>query len=196
MLWFVSGGSCVPAQVNIMQQLVTSHAELANLTILPVDERFGAYGHSNSNSEQMRQAGFKPGAATWVDVLEKNLPFDETVDHYSKVVHDALCARTVIATLGMGPDGHTAGLLPDSAAIEDTVSTVIGYNWSDYTRMTTGIAPLLKINTVYVLAYGESKQTALTRLRTNTEPLEILPAKLLYDIPSVTVYNDYITTEE
>jgi 6-phosphogluconolactonase/glucosamine-6-phosphate isomerase/deaminase len=60
--------------------------------------------------------------------------------------------------------------------------------------MTLGIPMLLKIDSAFLLAYGEAKKEALERLRKNEEPVEELPAKILYDITDVTVYNDFIQT--
>jgi 6-phosphogluconolactonase/glucosamine-6-phosphate isomerase/deaminase len=196
-LWLVSGGSCISPQVQIMHKLsVLPESQLTGLSVLLVDERYGAPGHANSNDEQLLQAGFDPGNAQWHKV-NNGLSFAETVAAYSKTAADLFAGSDkVFATLGMGPDAHTAGLLPDSPAFEDTISTVIGYTWSDYERMTLGVEIILKIDLAYLLAYGESKKPALERLLHHNEPVEKLPAKLLYDLPDVTVYNDYIKTEE
>jgi 6-phosphogluconolactonase/glucosamine-6-phosphate isomerase/deaminase len=101
-----------------------------------------------------------------------------------------------MATMGLGQDGHTAGILPDSASVQDDTSAVVGYDWVDYKRMTFGLASLRRVQSAYVFAYGESKREALNRLQSNQEPLTSLPAKILYNIPNVTVYNDCITSEE
>jgi 6-phosphogluconolactonase len=196
-LWLVSGGSAISIQVAIMDSLAeTVPDQLDKLTILPIDERFGPHGHADSNSEQMRRAGFLPRGANWIDVLSANASFDETLQNYAAVAKSSFAqAKAVVATMGLGPDGHTAGLLPGSAAVEDDSSVVVGYDWSDYKRMTLGLASLRRITNAYVLAYGESKRQALNRLHANQEPLSSLPAKVLYNILSVTVYNDCITSE-
>lgn len=196
-LWLVSGGSAIPIQVAIMQRLaVEVPAKLANLTILPIDERYGLASHADSNSEQMRQAGFEPGPAKWFDILQGGGSLRETLERYEALVEDSFAqAKTVIATFGLGADGHTAGILPDSPAALDSAATVIGYDWSDFKRMTLGLAQLQQIDRAFVLAYGEAKCAALRRLHDNQDPLSSLPAKVLYDIPSVTVYNDCIESE-
>jgi len=197
-LWLTSGGSNNGAQVETMRILRAQHEyELANLTILPIDERYGMSGHADSNAQTLREAGFDPGAATWVDVLVRNLPFAETVDHYSDVAATAFAeAQFVIGQFGMGPDAHIAGLLPYSPAITDDSATVVGYSWTDYIRMTLSASMLKQINTSYVLAYGDSKKEALERLRQNSETFAALPAKLLYDLSDVYVYNDQLESEE
>ncbi|PID30563.1 hypothetical protein CSA80_01150 [Candidatus Saccharibacteria bacterium] len=195
-LWLTSGGSCVDAQVRVMKRLRESvSSRLVNLSILPVDERYGVCGHADSNSEQMRQAGFAPDAAVWHDVLAGNLPFAETIDAYTEQAQAAFAAaEVVVATLGMGADGHIAGLLPNSPAVREMASSVVGYAWNDHERMTLGAAVLRQIDHVFLLVYGDTKQTALTRLRANTESFEDLPAKILYDFDDVTIYNEYIQT--
>ena len=195
-LWFVSGGSAIQIQTAIMQKLSQDVPDtLTQLTIMPVDERYGPVGHADSNGAQMRQAGFAAGRARWIDILDGET-LDETLAHYEALVDENFArAKTVIATLGLGPDGHTAGVLPDSPAAYDTTSTVIGYNWSDYTRMTLGLAQLRQIDRAFVLAYGDAKCAALQRLHDNQEVISTLPAKVLYDIPRVTVYNDCLESE-
>ncbi len=196
-LWLVSGGSCIASQVAIMDSLRGIASDtLKRLTIVPIDERFGVKGHDDSNTEHMRKAGFDPGEATWYDILENNNPLPATLAAFVKKVEDAgATSQSIVATLGIGPDGHTAGILPGSPAVTDTTSTAVGFSWSDYERITMGVSALLNIDSAFVFAYGESKKQALERLLVNEEPFEELPAKLLYDLPDVTVYNDFIESE-
>jgi len=197
-LWLVSGGSNVGLQVQIMNEVRAKAADrLEGLAILPMDERYGEYGHKDSNSQQMREAGFDPGKATWVDVLTHNVPFDQTVSFYSDVATTAFAnAGVVVSQFGLGPDAHIAGLLPDSPAISAEPVVVIGYEWSDYIRLTLSPEMLKTVQVGYVPAFGENKRTALKRLKKNDEPFEKLPAKLLYDLPEVYVYTDKLTKKE
>ncbi len=191
-LWLVSGGSNVSAETKVMQ-IVHSHVkeELPRLAILPIDERYGPKGHKDSNTEQLREAGFNPGDAVWVDVLMHGVSFEQTVEFYGEVAAAALAnAAVVIGQFGLGGDAHTAGILPGSPATEARGVAVVGYPWEDYQRMTLTPAALVKVQVAYVLAYGQGKKDALARLQKNAEPLAALPAKILYDIPEVYVYND------
>ncbi len=196
-LWLVSGGSAVLPQVEIMKYIISgAEGKLEQLVVLPVDERYGPTGHDTSNSEQMRRAGFSPSKTVWHDVLANNVSFGGTIVFYGSMVQTAFDnADVVVATLGLGADAHTAGILPNSPAVEDNESPVVGYEWTDFRRMTVGLTQLRKINIAYVLAYGDNKEEALQRLQKNTEPLSALPAKVLYDIPDVTIYNDFISSE-
>lgn len=194
-LWLTSGGSNTAIEVDVMK-LVREHADdkLGGLAIMPMDERYGNPGHKDSNTQQLREAGFDPGTATWVDVLTHDVPFDQTVSFYGEVAAAALTnAAVIIGQFGLGPDGHVAGILPGSPATDADEVAVAGYEWTDYPRMTLTPMALRRVQVAFVPAYGEGKKEALKRLQKNDEPLEVLPAKLLYDIPEVYVYNDVIS---
>lgn len=196
--WFVSGGSAIASQIRIMQVILRNDPDgklQQKLMILPVDERFGPYNHSDSNSAQMRNAGFDPGRADWHDVLQRNLSLEETVEAYAQLVDHALKTSVLIATLGMGADAHTAGILPGSPAIDESAEPVLAYKWTDYTRMTTSFSVLRQLQVADVLAYGEAKQQALGRLQKRDEPISAVPSMVLYDVPTVTVYNSFLESE-
>jgi 6-phosphogluconolactonase/glucosamine-6-phosphate isomerase/deaminase len=196
-LWLVSGGSNVQTEVDVMQLLRDQAAEhLRQLTILPMDERFGAAGHADSNTASLSKAGFDPGFASWIDILAANVPLAETVAAYGQHVSDALeTATTVIGQLGLGNDGHIAGVLPGSPAVHTDEPYVTGYEWTDYTRMTLTPQALSHISIAFVLALGDGKEQALERLTKHSEPVDELPAVLLHDIPEVYVYNSVIESE-
>jgi len=193
-LWLVSGGSNVASEVVIMEQ-VRMHCgdKLEGLAVLPMDERYGSPGHDASNVQALRAAGFDAGAATLIDVLMHNMPFEQTLAFYSEVAGTALeNAGAIIGQFGLGSDAHVAGVLPGTLATEESQSVTAGYEWSDYTRLTLTPYALRQVQVAYVLAYGSSKKMALERLQKNTEVLRDLPAKLLYDIADVYVYNDQL----
>ncbi len=197
-VWLVCGGSNIGAQVEVMSSLREKSSEtLKNLTIIPMDERYGKQGHQDSNYFQMQTAGFEPGEAVWVDVLSGNISLDETVEKYSDLVrHVFEGADLVVGTFGMGADGHTAGVLPLSAAVHETVLPVVGYEAPGFTRMTMTPNWLSHCSRAWLFAYGEQKATALHNLAEHTLPLDAMPAGLLYEIADVTVYNDLINSQE
>jgi 6-phosphogluconolactonase/glucosamine-6-phosphate isomerase/deaminase len=192
-LWLVCGGSNIETETEIMDRLRQSGQHIDALTILPMDERYGPAGHPDSNYRQLRERGFDPGTASWYDVLEKNLSLADTVQYYTHLMEHAFATRgTVVGVFGMGDDGHTAGIKPNSPAVIETAASVVGYDSPPFVRLTLTPQELVKTNYAFVLAYGDEKAEALKRLQAHSEPLEKLPAGLLYDIPEVYIYNDQI----
>ncbi len=196
-LWLVSGGSNIQLEKDVMD-LVRDHAgdKLAGLAVMPIDERYGPPSHKDSNVQQLREAGFDQGAATLVDVLVHDVPFDQTVGFYTDVAAAAFAnAGVVVGQFGMGSDGHIAGIKPSSPATEPDESTVAGYEWEDYRRMTLMPAALRQVTVAFMPAYGDDKRGPLLHLQKNDQPFARLPAVLLYELPEVYVYNDQLESE-
>ena len=197
-LWLVSGGSNIAIEKGVMD-MVRNHADgkLGSLAILPMDERYGPPGHTDSNIEQLRQAGFEYGDATLIDVLMRGEPFEETVGFYSDVAATALAnASVVVGQFGMGPDGHIAGIKPDSPATELDAATVVGYEWEDYVRMTLSASALRQVTDGFLIAYGADKKPRLMELKRKELSFAKLPAMLLYELPEVHVFNDQMGTKK
>ena len=197
-LWLVCGGSNIQSESVIMKKIREKSEEyLPHLTILPMDERYGAPGHVDSNFKQMKDAHFEPGNAQWQDVLARNLSLNETVNFYQNLIEKAFANNTYsIGVFGLGADGHTAGVLPKTIAALQTKPNVVGYQSPPYIRMTLSPQFLARVDTAFVLVYGDDKKEALERLKKNTDTVDVLPSKLLYQIPEAYVYNNLIEQEE
>jgi len=197
-LWLVGGGGNASREVEVMA-LVRKRAEaqLGGLAILPTDERYGSPGHPDSTIQRLRRAGLEPGNATLVDVLMHNLPFDQTLSFYTDVTATAFAnAGVIIGQFGLGNDGRIAGVVPDGPAAAADEVTVAGYQWQDHAQLTLTPAALAQMQVAYVLAYGQAKKRVLERLQANTDTLTSLPAKSLYQIPEVYVYNDQLENQQ
>jgi len=189
-LWLVSGGSNVPACVTVMQRLP---AELTpGLSITLCDERYGVVGHADSNWDQLEQAGFDGKQAHLLPVLEGDLSLEATAARYTKLVEAALTqADSIVAQLGMGADGHIAGILPGSAAVSAR-GLVCGYQAPPYQRLTLTFPALRQLTAAYVLAFGAAKHQALRDLQAKALPLDQQPAQILKELTEAYIYNDQI----
>lgn len=197
-LWLTSGGSNVLLEAKIMD-LLQKHApkQLSLLTIFGMDERFGKYGHKDSNTQALRAAKFEAGAATWIDILTDDRSFLDTLSRFNDTARESFAfSDVVIGQFGLGNDGHVAGVLPGSPATNNDAAFVEGYEWEDYTRITLTPFALREIDLAYVVAFGANKNEALHRLAEKKEGIETLPGILLYDIPECYVYNDQLEDKE
>ncbi len=190
-LWLVSGGSNIPASVQVMNNISATLTH--NLGIMLSDERYGPFGHSQSNWSQLLAAGFKLRQAKLCEVLQAELSAAQTVARYNQLAAEAFAEyELVIAQLGVGPDGHITGIKPGSPAATETKALVVGYPDPPLHRLTLTFPALRRIDAAYVFAFGDTKHQALTRLHNRTLPLNIQPAQILKELPEVYVYSDQI----
>lgn len=109
----------------------------------------------------------------------------------------------VIATVGIGPDGHTAGILPMTDN-PDTFKKLfltetrcaVGYEFSPdinpHTKRITVTLAYIKRHLTHAIIYasGSQKRDALTALLEEGTNYERIPAKILQHVPHATLYTD------
>lgn len=190
-IWLVSGGSNVAIAVEAMGLLDRDLTK--KLVIMQADERFVAVDSADCNWYQLTKAGFEPKQARVYPVLSgKFKDVSEAASAYEELVKDQFAeADHIIAQLGIGDDGHTAGVLPGGPAAS-AEELVTGYAAERFERVTLTFPALQLVDEAYAFAYGAAKLYALTRLRDNQLPLEVLPAGVLRKIAKAVVYNDQI----
>lgn len=190
-LWLLSGGSNIPASVSIMNNIPTEHS--SGLSISLADERYGEPGHSESNWAKLMQAGFDSKEATLLPVLMPGLSLEETVASYSQMIDSAMSQSDLtIAQLGIGEDGHIAGILPGSAPATETQATVLSFEDPPLVRLSLTFAALKRVNVAYAFAFGEPKKVALHSLQSETVEPTILPAQILKQIQEAYLYSDQV----
>jgi 6-phosphogluconolactonase len=188
MLWMVCGGSNIAASVKVMDMI--SEEESEKLAIFLTDERYGELDHASSNARQLREAGFHPKQAVFIPMLADGLSLSETAERYTQALQAAIeHADVIVAQFGIGPDGHIAGILPNSPASKST-DWVTGYDAPPYIRITQTFDALRHISVAYAMAFGADKHEALVRLRDETVPLEEQPSQILKELPEAFVYSD------
>jgi 6-phosphogluconolactonase/glucosamine-6-phosphate isomerase/deaminase len=95
----------------------------------------------------------------------------------------------VLGLFGIGPDGHTSGILPNSPAV-DAGGLVVHYDGGQYLRITTTPSFIAKLDEAVVYAVGKSKWPTLERL-SRSVPTSEQPAQVLKRVPKLTVFTDY-----
>lgn len=189
-LWLVSGGSNVAAAVQCMQAIPEPLTE--KLTVMLVDERYGPVGHAESNWQKLIQAGFDPKRATALPVLEDPLSFTQTATRYETYTEQAFVqATTVIAQLGIGEDGHIAGIMVGTADASDT-ALVTAITTEKLQRLTLTYTALRNTTAAYVFAFGDNKADTLHTLTTRSVTLSEQPAQILKELAEVYIYSDQL----
>jgi 6-phosphogluconolactonase/glucosamine-6-phosphate isomerase/deaminase len=191
-LWLMPGGSNIAVAVEVMGQIPEELTE--NLTVGLTDERFGATGHADSNWRQLAEAGFQPKRAKALAVLDDSGDFTTNAANYEQKFREVLSQNDVkIGFFGMGADGHIAGILPESPAVnvsDDRLFT--GYDAGNFQRMTMTFSAIKQLDDAFLAAFGEEKREALENLRDKELPLQTQPAQILNQLPDTTVFNDIL----
>lgn len=187
-LWLVPGGSAITTATAIAENL--QGLDLSKLTVTLTDERYGPMGHADSNWQQLQAAGFSLPGARLVPILHghtKEQTTSEFADHLQEYCQGAAYC---LGFFGMGTDGHTAGILPDSPAVTETTWAAC-YQGPDFMRITMTPPAIAALSEAIVYAKGPAKLTALTNLQSEL-PLNEQPAQALKKVPQLTIFNDQI----
>lgn len=198
-LLFLTGGSSLKICVEVFDKLAGQ--DLSNLTVTLSDERYVDPTNDQSNWQQLQVSGIKLGTAKKIPVLSGKNRLPTAQDFNQNLVQAFDEADTVVAFLGIGPDGHVAGILPGSPNI---MSTDMGVTYADsevagdspagvlrgVDRITITPSAIARIDEAFVLVFGEAKHTALDNLEKTLE-LEQMPAQALKQVNNLIIYNDY-----
>jgi 6-phosphogluconolactonase len=133
-----------------------------NVTIFQVDERVAPEGDPDRNLTHLLRS-LPPGAAVDVRAMPVGAgDLDRAADDYAAVLPDAFD----LVHLGLGPDGHTASLVPGDPVLDVTERNVaVTGEYQGRRRMTLTYPALDRARRILWLVTGEDKVEALRGLR-------------------------------
>lgn len=188
-LWLLSGGSNINIELAALQML--EHATPDNLTISMIDERFVPLDSPNSNWHKLLDGGLngqkaqlEPPIVDWGQSLH-----DAAADWAGRLKAAAEDADVIVGQFGIGPDAHTAGILPHTAGVHEDDKLVIGYKGHDFERLTTTPALFRRLDLAIAVAMGEAKKPVLERIPGDISA-EDQPAQLLLLAKELIIYTD------
>lgn len=196
-LLLVSGGSTAGVAIAAIRSLRDSSAAHGDdmrglLTVSLIDERFGPVGHAHSNWRQLLDGGLPVESVQAIPVLQNSRDGDDafgaTVRRFDNILTDAARKQMngellIVGLLGIGADGHTAGILPGSPAcaegnIGPAAALATGYRSDVHTRITITPAFFQYFDRAIAYATGADKWQAIAGLR-EARPICEHPAQLL-----------------
>jgi 6-phosphogluconolactonase len=133
-----------------------------DVTIFQVDERVAPDGDPDRNLTHLL-ASLPPGADTHIDAMPVEEPdLERAAAEYAR----SLPAAFDLLHLGLGPDGHTASLVPGDPVLDVTDRDVaVTGVYNGRRRMTLTYAVLERASSVLWLVTGADKAGMLPRLR-------------------------------
>lgn len=164
----VSGGS---TPWVMLRALVQEDVPWEAVEIVQVDERAAPEGHPDRNLTHLREtllehAPLKPGQIHAMPVDADDLA--AAARGYAETLHQLTgpSGRLDLVHLGLGPDGHTASLVPGAPALEvrDVPVAVTGV-YQGRRRMTLTFPVLDNARQILWVVTGDDKREMLLRLR-------------------------------
>jgi 6-phosphogluconolactonase len=155
--WAVSGGRSPWA---MFAELAREDVPWESTQIFQVDERVAPEGDPDRNLTHLRQSlGSAPAKVLPMPVNDADLESAATA--YA----DALPVRFDLVHLGLGPDGHTASLVPGDPVLEVTDRLVaLTAPYQGHPRMTLTYPALSRADEILWLISGQDKRGPLASL--------------------------------
>ncbi len=153
----VSGGKTPWA---MFAELTDQDMPWADVEIFQVDERVAPEGDPDRNLTHLRQS-LGQAAATVTAMSVNDADLDAAAGAYGAL----LPARFDLVHLGLGPDGHTASLVPGDPVLDVTDRLVaVTQPYQGLRRMTLTYPALARAEEILWLISGEDKRDPLAKL--------------------------------
>jgi len=134
------------------------------------DEALVPADHPDSNEGMTRRALLDFVSPRAIHPMYRPMPIDDAADAYDELVRAA--PPIDVVHLGLGPDGHTASLVPGDPVLEVTDRDVaLTGEYQGRRRMTLTYPVLDRARRVLWLVTGADKVDALARLRAGDESI-------------------------
>ncbi len=207
-LLLLSGGSALALAAHLDPSLLSSHVTISMLderyTTDPASSNFAQFAalsiYHTVHARGVQYLDTRPQPVESLDDTERRL--DLAFKHWHITHHDGM----VIATMGIGDDGHLAGILPFPEDAELFASLFLaehrcirGYqttpNKNPHPKRLTTTLSYLKKHVAHAIVYavGGAKRTALLAL-SGTAPIEHVPVRILGTLSHVQIYTDLTLT--
>jgi len=196
-LLLLSGG----ANIEVAKQAGLDLLNNPKITCMVLDERFSQ--NPSENNSLLLQA---EGIPVIPSVPEDAETLEAFGARFAALLKEWLIQHPngkVVCTLGMGPDGHIAGISPLAQELArfrelfvDNPALAVGYpgKLTPAERVTVTAAFLRLIDVVLAFIAGESKQEAFSSLFDSNVQLHEKPVKLLRDLPGRVVVTTDLAT--
>ena len=202
-LFLTSGGSAL----SILALIDTSFIK-NNCTITVLDERYSHDTQVNNFSLLAATDFYKKSLENKAQFIDTRVLANESMQELAtrfdtelKIWKQSNPKGHIIATQGIGPDGHTAGIMPFpedtktfKVLFQEQEKWVTAYDAKDKNsfglRVTTTIPFLETIDYVVVYAIGENKRQALKQILSPLPQLNKVPGSVIRSMRNASLFTD------
>lgn len=189
---FCGGSTPIPLIQQLTEPPYLHATDWEKWRIFWSDERNVPHASAESNFGEAWRAGL-----CHVTSLQKEycfpMPVGDRLDEQARLYEECIrstCGCLDLVMLGMGADGHTASLFPDTAALAEPLRWVVAHyipslkSWRT-TLTFPGIAAA-RLACIYV--FGKSKQEALQKVLSPSPQEPLLPAARLGSVEKPVIF--------
>ena len=187
-LWLVPGGSAMQVATQVLERL--QDYDTSKLCITLTDERYGQPGHQDENWSQLERLGFAVNTINAYRVL-RGEDVETTAQDFSDKLSELFTTfEYKIGLFGIGADGHTAGIKPNSPAVNSD-EYAAQFTGEVFTRVTMTPKAIGMLDEAVIYAHGSDKHQVLRQLMTEAVALQDQPAQILNTVPVATLFSDF-----
>ena len=174
------------------------------VTIAPLDERYSENPDENNMAQIMQTDFYQRARDNGVATIDTRVMAGETqaelTDRFNLALNNWFQKNpdgVVVATVGIGADGHVSGMIPfpenpekfsELFANTDETKLVVAYDATGKNphplRVTTTIHLMKKIHKAVVYVVGENKREAVIKFTDPAAVASQIPAVILKEIPA------------
>lgn len=193
-LILVSGGSSVELYLKAWNKIMVQKAYMVGL----VDERWLPLMQNGNNEKQLRDSGLvaliEKTGGTFFGMVPANLSATASPENYAETLSDLYQGAFAnssyqLVLLGMGPDGHTAGWLPNNVPsvqkqffenkLYTTYYELAQTNNPFHQRLTITARAVQEAEKIIVFAKGQEKAAALKAFMAEDGTFQQTPVRFL-----------------
>jgi len=202
LLFLLSGGSSLSLLTYINENSLDS-----DVTVGMLDDRYDTDPTINSylilQSSDFYTKALRADATILDSSVHKNETLPQYAHRYEGYIKDWIDEHPggiIRATVGIGPDGHTSGILPfpeDAGFFNDLFNgerLIVGYDVKDKNphryRMTATFTLMRKFDAVLTYMTGLNKLDALKKVKAAEGSLAETPGRIVRELNNATIYTD------
>jgi len=181
----LAGGSTPKAMYEILARDYADRIDWSRVHVFFGDERMVPPDHEGSNYRMASEVLLEHVPVASVHRMRGELPPDEAAESYEEELRTFFQTENVprfdLILLGLGADGHTASLFPETSALEVHDRWVVANPVLklDTTRITLTVPVINAAPAVHFLVAGEDKANALKEIIESDADPRAYPATLV-----------------